>query len=204
MAELGYVRVSTTDQDGEYQMEEMRKRGVPERFLFYDQATGANFDREQYQIMRKVIRKGDLLYLDALDRLGRDYDGIISEWQYIVHEVGADIVALDMEDVFDSRKFRAMGDMGKLLETQFLSLLAWTAEQERKKIKRRQKEGIALAKAKGIYKGRKRISGPDNWQDVFNRWKRREITGTEAMKEAGLKRNTFYNFVKMEEVSING
>ena len=83
--------------------------------------------------MRLMIREGDLVYIDALDRLGRDYDGIISEWKYITREINADIVCLDNETLFDSRKFKTMGDFGKVMEEQFLSLLAYAAEQERKK-----------------------------------------------------------------------
>ncbi|GAA3409404.1 hypothetical protein GCM10020370_49380 [Paenibacillus hodogayensis] len=74
-----------------------------------------------------MIREGDLVYLDALDRLGRDYDGIISEWKHITRELNADIVCLDNETLFDSRKFKTMGDLGKLLEDQFLSMLAYVA-----------------------------------------------------------------------------
>ncbi len=83
--------------------------------------------------MQLMIREGDLVYVDALDRLGRDYDGIILEWKHITREVGADIVCLDNETLFDSRKFKTMGDFGKVMEDQFLSLLAYVAEQERKK-----------------------------------------------------------------------
>lgn len=84
--------------------------------------------------MLLIIREGDLIYLDALDRLGRDYDGIIREWKYITRQLNADIVVLENETLFDSRKFRRMGDLGKLMEDQFLSLLSYVAEQERKKI----------------------------------------------------------------------
>lgn len=97
-----------------------------------------------------MIREGDLIYIDALDRLGRDYDGIITEWKYITRDLNADIVCLDNETLFDSRKFRTMGDFGKVMEDQFLSLLAYVAEQERKKNRQRQAEGIEIAKY--IYK----------------------------------------------------
>src|SRR5690606_35424561 len=92
------------------------------------------------------------------DRLGRNYDEVIKEWKYITREVGADIVLLENEALFDSRKFRAMGDMGKLMEDQFLSLLSYVADQERKKIRQRQKEGIEAAKRRGKQIGRPRIS----------------------------------------------
>ncbi len=101
---------------------------------FVDKLSGKDFNRPRYQAMRFMIKEGDLIYMDALDRLGRDYDGIISEWKHITRELKADIVCLDNETLFDSRKFRAMGDLGEVMEDQFLSLLAFVAEQERKKI----------------------------------------------------------------------
>lgn len=100
--------------------------------------------------MKRIVRQGDVIYLDALDRLGRDYDGIIKEWKEITRDLGADIVVLENASLFDSRKFRETGDIGKLMEDQFLALLAYVAEQERKKMKQRQQEGIAVAKAKGV------------------------------------------------------
>lgn len=113
--------------------------GVEERLIFEDKASGKDFNREQYQFMRnQVLRSGDLLYIDSLDRLGRNYDIIISEWKYITREINADIVVLDQESIFDSRKFKQQGDIGKLLEDQILSLLSYVAKIERKKIKQRQ------------------------------------------------------------------
>jgi len=150
----GYVRVSSLDQNSERQLKKMRELGIPKDSIFEDKKSGKDFDRPQYQAMRKLIQDGDLIYIDALDRLGRDYDGIISEWKYITRELNADIIVLENETLFDSRKFKAMGDMGKLMEDQFLSLLSYVADQERKKIKQRQAEGVALAKKAGKYKGR--------------------------------------------------
>ena len=94
--------------------------------------------------MKDAISAGDLIYMDALDRLGRNYEGIIAEWKCITRDLNADIIILENGSLFESRKFEAMGDMGKLMEDQFLSLLAYVAEQERTKIHTRQAEGIAL------------------------------------------------------------
>lgn len=130
---LAYARVSAKDQNPERQLVKFRELGVEERYIFVDKMSGKDFERPKYQAMRMLIRKGDLVYMDALDLLGRDYDGIIREWKYITREVDADVVCLDNEALFDSRKFKTMGDTGKLLEDQFLSMLAYVAEQERKK-----------------------------------------------------------------------
>src|SRR5690606_5741705 len=154
----GYIRVSSKDQNEDRQRDKMAEKGVEERFLYIDKASGKDFERPDYKQLRRAIRKGDLIYMDALDRLGRNYDEVIKEWKYITREVGADIVLLENEALFDSRKFRAMGDMGKLMEDQFLSLLSYVADQERKKIRQRQKEGIEAAKRRGKQIGRPRIS----------------------------------------------
>jgi DNA invertase Pin-like site-specific DNA recombinase len=135
----------------------MKELGIEDRFIFIDKQSGKDFEREQYQAMKRIIRENDLLFLDALDRLGRDYEGIIREWKVITRELGADIVILENETLFDSRKFKQMGDMGKLMEDQFLSLLSYVADQERKKIRQRQAEGIAVAKAKGKHLGRPKM-----------------------------------------------
>jgi DNA invertase Pin-like site-specific DNA recombinase len=196
---LGYVRVSTKDQNTERQLRKMRELGIDDRYIFVDKQSGKDFNRPKYQAMRLIIREDDLLYLDALDRLGRDYDGIINEWKYITRELNADIVVLENETLFDSRKFRSMGDLGKLMEDQFLSLLSYVAEQERKKSKQLQAEGIPVAKDSGVKFGRRKFEIDGNFIHVYNEWKSGLITATEGMRRIGLKPNTFYRRVKEYE-----
>ncbi|MDH4620172.1 recombinase family protein [Brevibacillus sp. AY1] len=196
---LGYARVSAKDQNPERQIKKMRELGIEERYIFVDKQSGKDFNRPQYQAMRLIIREGDLLYLDALDRLGRDYDGIIREWKYITRELNADIVVLENETLFDSRKFRSMGDLGKLMEDQFLSLLSYVAEQERKKNKQRQAEGIEVAKNNGVRFGRRKYEITSDFIQVYDEWRSGSITATEGMKRLELKPNTFYRRVKEYE-----
>lgn len=196
---LGYVRVSTKDQNTERQLKKMRELGIEDRYTFVDKLSGKDFDRPQYQALRLIIREGDLLYLDALDRLGRDYEGIISEWKYITREINADIVVLENETLFDSRKFRTMGDLGRLMEDQFLSLLSYVAEQERKKNKQRQAEGIEVALSQGVKFGRPKQEITKEFVAVHKVWKEGKITAVAAMKELGLKPNTFYRRVSEYE-----
>lgn len=147
--------------------------------------------------MKNVLREEDILYLDALDRLGRDYDSIIEEWKQITRELGCDIVALDNESLFDSRKFREMGELGKLMEDQFLSLLAYVADAERKKTLQRQKEGIASAKKAGVRFGRP-IS-IDDWalfDRTAERWICGEISAAEACRITGAKKTSWYKYTK--------
>lgn len=138
----GYIRVSTKDQNEQRQLHKMMERGVEARRIFVDKASGRHFDCPQYQLLRKILSTGDIVYIDALDRMGRNYDEVISEWKYITRELQANIVVLENETLFDSRKFREMGDMGRLMEDQFLSLLSYVADQERKKFIRDKRKGL--------------------------------------------------------------
>lgn len=117
---FGYVRVSTTDQNVDRQLTKMQELGINERDIFVDRARGKDFNRPQFQEMKSVIRSGDLIYIDALDRLGRNYDEIIREWKDITRVVDADIVVLENETLFDSRKFKGMNTedskIGSLME----------------------------------------------------------------------------------------
>ena len=194
---IGYVRVSSTDQNPDRQIKKMVDLGIDERNIFVDKMSGKDFDREEYQMMKRMLRKGDVLYIDALDRLGRNYEGLISEWKEITRGIGADIVALDMKDVFDSRKFREMGDCGKLMEDQMLSLLSWVAEKERKAIRRRQEEGIVAARERGVVFGRPMIDLEDrDIEEAVEVINRGENTVTGMCEEMGISRQTFYKHLK--------
>jgi len=206
---FGYVRVSDKGQNVERQDIKMLELGVDERDIFVDKASGKNFERPQYQALKSVIREGDLIYIDALDRLGRNYDEIKSEWQYITRKLNADIVILEKRELFDSRKFKTMGDMGKLMEDQFLSLLAYVAEQERKKMLQRQKEGIAVAKAQGKHLGRPQLNlstlSKQQRADLeanYQAWKDKTITGVKFMEILELKKNSFYKIIGEYKNSI--
>ncbi|MYL33251.1 recombinase family protein [Pontibacillus yanchengensis] len=200
---VGYVRVSSNQQNVERQVNKMLEIGVQERFLFIDKVSGKDFERDMYKAMINVLREGDIVYIDALDRLGRTYDGIIKEWKYITRDINADIVVIENSDLFDSRKFKEMGDMGKLMEDQFLSLLSYVADQERKKILQRQKEGIDEAKKNGKHLGRPSINletlndeQKRILEEKYEVWKNKEITGVEFMSKLALKKNTFYKIIK--------
>ncbi|MEB9844984.1 recombinase family protein [Bacillus cereus] len=207
---IGYIRVSAKDQNIERQLKKMKDLQIEDRFIFIDKESGKNFERPSYQSMKKIIREGDLLHIDSLDRLGRNYDGVITEWKYITRELKADIVVLDNETLFDSRKFKDMGDMGKLMEDQFLSLLSYVAEQERNKIKQRQAEGIAEAKRKGQKFGRPVIKletlskeQQKILKDNYDRWKSEEIKGVEFSEMLNLKKTSFYKIMKEYENTLS-
>ncbi len=196
---FGYIRVSTQEQNEERQLNKMTELGICERDIFTDKASGKDFNRPQYQALKSTLRRGDLMYVDALDRLGRNYDAIISEWKEITRGIGADIIVLENESLFNSRKFRDMGDVGKVMEDQFLSLFSYIAEQERNKIRTRQAEGIKIAKAQGKHLGRPRAAYTDAFKEAYAEWKADKISAVEAMKRAAVKKTTFYKLVKQLE-----
>ena len=207
---FGYVRVSAADQNVERQLTKMRQLGIGERDIFIDKASGKNFNRPQYQALKSIIRSGDLIYMDALDRLGRNYDEIINEWKDITRNINADIVVLENETLFDSRKFKAMNTedskLGSLMEDQFLSLLSYVADQERKKILKRQAEGIAEARKAGKHLGRPKLDlstlskeQREVLEANYEAWKRKELTGVKFAEMLGLKKNSFYKIVKEYE-----
>lgn len=193
--DMAYVRVSAKDQNPERQLVKYRQLGIPDRYIFVDKLSGKDFERPKYQAMRLMLRERDLLYLDALDRLGRDYDGIIREWKYITREVNADIICLENEVLFDSRKFKTIGDIGKLLEDQFLSMLAYVAEQEMKKNKVRQAEGYEVARAAGVKFGRPKKTGITDFSTIYSEWKEGRLTARKAMEILGYSSSTFYRRV---------
>lgn len=196
--DAGYVRVSSKDQNEARQVEKMRELGIEDRRIFIEKASGKDFNRPKYQAMKDsgALREGDVLYIDSIDRLGRNYEGILNEWKILTREMKVDVVALDMPDLFDSRKFRAMGEYGNLMEDQMLSLLAWVADQERKKIKVRQAEGIAIAKENGKYTGRKPVE-VDRFEFARLREEveKGERTNKYVMDKLGLTRTTYYKLV---------
>lgn len=201
---IGYGRVSTKDQNPDRQIEKFKALGIEDRFIFVDKQTGAVFNRKDYEAVKRILREGDEIYFDALDRLGRDYDGIIAEWKDITRRIKADIICLDNPELFNSRKFREMGDIGKVMEDTILAMLAYVAEQGRKRIRQTQREGIDLALAKKLPYGRPKAIITDKLRSVYLQWKKGKITAAEAMKRADIKRTTFYKLVKQLDEEYKG
>lgn len=190
---FGYIRVSSKDQNEARQVEKMQELGIDERHIFIDKKSGKDFDREQYKAMVTMMREGDTLYISSIDRLGRDYKEILEQWRIITKEKNADIVVLDMP-LLDTRKDKDL--TGVLISDIVLQLLSYVAEKERANIRARQAEGIALAKAKGVYKGRKPIEvDKDKFEQIYGEVTRGERTNRYAMQKLGLKPNTYYRIV---------
>ncbi|MET3658646.1 recombinase family protein [Sporosarcina psychrophila] len=203
---FGYVRVSTKEQNTDRQIVVMQKLGINERDIFIDKASGKDFDRPQYQALKAQLRKGDLVYIVSLDRLGRNSDAIKKEWNEITTEIGADIVVTDME-LLDTRKYK--DTMGNFVANLVLEVLTFMAQSEREKTLARQAEGIAVAKAQGKHLGRPQLNiktltkqQRGDLEANFRAWETKELTGVQFMEILGLKKNSFYKITKEYKETI--
>ena len=190
---FGYARVSSKDQNEERQLVAFKEYGIDERDIYIDKQSGKDFNREQYSILKNVLRENDLLVIKSIDRLGRNYNMIIDEWKDITKNIKADIVVIDMP-LLDTRNNKDL--LGTFISDLVLQILSYVAEQERRFIKQRQKEGISNAINNGVKFGRPKIEKPNNYDDVIKLWKNKKIKSKEAMEMLGLKPNTFYNLLK--------
>lgn len=173
-------------------MEAMKKIDINNRDIFLDKQSGKNFHREQYQLMKRMIRKGDILYIHSLDRFGRSKDDILNEWQELTKEIGADIVVLDMP-LLDTTKYK--NSIGNFISDLIIQVLSWLAEDERDRIRTRQREGIDSALSNDVKFGRPSIEITDEFIKAYDKWQSGEITAVKAMEEAGMKKTSFYKMV---------
>ena len=189
MAAYGYVRVSSADQNEDRQMDAMVRLRVPAGRIFVDKQSGKDFERPAYRALVKRLRPGDLLYVKSIDRLGRNYDEIQRQWRVLTKERGADIAVLDMP-LLDTRSGKDL--MGTFIADLVLQILSFVAHSERDNIRKRQAEGIAAAKARGVRFGRPVKKPPENFDATVRLWERGELTFTAALERTGLKEATFY------------
>ena len=183
MAEYGYVRVSSLDQNEDRQIIELQKKQIPEKNIYMDKLSGKNFERPAYKRLFKKIKQGDLLYIMSIDRLGRNYVEIQEQWRILTKEKGIDIVVLDMP-LLDTRTGKDL--MGTFISDLVLQLLSFVAQNERENIRKRQEQGIAAAKARGVRFGRPEIKIPDSFTDIINQWERKEISIKSALELCNL------------------
>lgn len=196
-----YGRVSSADQNLNRQIDSFIANGVPESRIFTDKKSGKDFERENYTLLISKLKKGDLLVIMSIDRLGRNYDMIITEWRRITQEIGADILVLDMP-ILDTRS-RADNLTGKLISDIVLQLLSYVAQKERENIKARQREGIAAAKRRGVRFGRPQATLPDGFAETVLAYKQRAITLEQAMSRHKIKRAAFYTKMRRCLISLD-
>ena len=201
---IGIGRVSTDEQNPQRQIDAFLKEGIEERYVFIDTTTGngGNLDkREEYQRAKAIVRKGDTVYFDALDRLGRNTEEIKQEWKYFTEEVGCYVVVMNMP-ILDTRPQENNNaiDVSKLVQNIVLEIFSWMAQKETEERKRRQKGGIEAAKAAGKYKGKPPMKiNKELFEKLYGEVKRKERTATYAMGKLGVKRNTWYVLVNEYE-----
>jgi len=192
-ATYGYVRVSTKDQNEARQMIAMQEFGIDKKFIFVEKQSGKDFNRPQYKKMLRKLKAGDTLAIKSIDRLGRNYDEIIEQWRIITKEKQAAIVVLDMP-LLDTRKGRDL--TGTLIADIVLQLLSYVAQTEREFIKRRQAEGIAAAKQRGVQFGPKPKEKPNGYEYCHRAWVCGEMSAREAGKHLGVSHNTFLKWAR--------
>ena len=186
----GYVRVSSIDQNEQRQMVEMRKLAIPEKNIFVDKQSGKDFNRPKYRKLVRKMKKGDLLYILSIDRLGRNYDEIQEQWRYLTREKEIDISVIDMP-LLDTRNGKDL--MGTFLADIVLQILSFVAQNEREAIRKRQEQGIAAAKARGVKFGRPAIELPDEvFAEIVRRWEKGELKLNEAAVTCGMSPTTYY------------
>ena len=194
----GYIRVSSADQNEARQRIALRGRGVPDEQIYMDKQSGKDFNRPKYKRLLKKMKPGDLLCIQSIDRLGRNYKEIQEQWRILTKEKGIDICVLDMP-LLDTRQGKDL--MGTFIADLVLQILSFVAESERTNIRRRQAEGIAAAKARGVKFGRPSKPLPENFGAMYRAWRGRQMTLRQAAQACGMPLSTFYAKAVRQETS---
>lgn len=193
----GYVRVSSVDQSEERQMAALEEKEVCRENIYIDKQSGKSFHRPQYQKLVSVLKKGDLLYILSIDRLGRNYEEIQNQWRILTKEIEIDICILDMP-LLDTRNDKDL--LGTFIADLVLQILSFVAQSERENIRKRQEQGIAQARKRGVRFGRPEIKLPDDFSKMVMDWEKKEISLNEVLDRCRMSKSTFYRKIrKMKE-----
>ena len=188
-AVYGYIRVSGKDQNEDRQVIALHEVGVEEKNIYMDKQSGKDFNRPQYKKLIRKLKAGDLLYILSIDRLGRNYAEIQNQWRSLTKEIGVDICVMDMP-LLDTRSGKDL--MGTFIADLVLQILSFAAQSERENIKKRQEEGIAAAKAKGIHMGRPVKNVPENFGELVKQWEKKKIPLEQLLRDCDMSKATFY------------
>lgn len=186
---FGYIRVSSTDQNEDRQRIAMQKKGIEAKNLYIDKQSGKDFQRPRYRQMVRRLKPGDLLYVLSIDRLGRNYEEIQNQWRILTKEKSVDICVIDMP-LLDTRRGKDL--MGTFIADLVLQILSFVAQNERENIRKRQAEGIAAAKARGVKFGRPPRPLPENFYEIHQAWRGKKMTLKQAAQSCGMLVGTFY------------
>ncbi|MBQ2656565.1 MAG: recombinase family protein [Erysipelotrichaceae bacterium] len=193
MATWGYIRVSSRDQNEERQIAEIAPLVTTESHLIMEKQSGKDFDRPLWKSLKNIMREGDTLIIKSLDRLGRNYEQIKEEWQDLARR-RIKVNVLD-SPLLNTDKYED-DLMSSFASNIVFEVLSFVAENERRSIAQRQKEGVALARSRGVKFGRPKLEKPSNWDSIISEWKDGKITARKAMELTGVQRSTFYKMVK--------
>lgn len=194
----GYVRVSSADQNEDRQMFTMEEIGVPAESVFVDKQSGKDFDRPNYKRLVRRLREGDILYILSIDRLGRNYEEIQNQWRILTKEKGVDIVVVDMP-LLDTRQGKDL--MGTFIADLVLQILSFVAQSEREKIKERQAQGIAAAKARGVRFGRPEKVLPESFPKMVKDWEKKRLSLPDLLRKCDVSEATFYRKLRKMRLS---
>jgi DNA invertase Pin-like site-specific DNA recombinase len=197
---FGYIRVSSTDQNEDRQLDALRGKAVPPRNIYMDKQSGKDFNRPQYRRMVRRLRRGDLLYILSIDRLGRNYEEIQRQWRMLTKEVGVDICVIDMP-LLDTRSGKDL--MGTFIADLVLQILSFVAQSERENIRKRQQQGIAAAKARGVRFGRPAVETPEDFGALVEAWERHERSFSDTIALCGMSEATFYRRLREYRIERN-
>ncbi len=189
MKEYGYIRVSSIEQNEDRQRLALKKIGLCDKSIIMDKQSGKDFNRPNYKKLLKKLKSGDLLYILSIDRLGRNYEEIQNQWRILTKEIGIDICVLDMP-LLDTRNGKDL--MGTFIADLVLQILSFVAQNERENIRKRQAQGIAAARLRGVKFGRPETPLPDNFPKIINDWEKGKITIDTALKKCNMSDSTFY------------
>ena len=188
----GYIRVSSRDQNEERQRVALHGAGVEESFLYMDKLSGRDFDRSEYRKLVKKLKPGDLLLIQSIDRLGRNYQEVQNQWRILTKEKGVDICILDMP-LLDTRQGKDL--MGTFIADLVLQILSFVAQNEREFIRKRQEEGIAAAKTRGVRFGRPPLPLSEEFGAAYAAWRGNKLSLREAADACHMKPTTFHDKV---------
>ncbi len=190
----GYVRVSTKEQNIDRQMSALSLENIPKNQIFIDRASGKDFDRTEYQKLLTVLQPDDEIVIKSIDRLGRNYDDILEQWQLLTKTKKVHINVLDFPLL--NTKNTSDTITGKLISDLVLQVLSYVSQMEREQIKQRQREGIREAKKRGKQFGRPKLNVPPNFYDLAKKHRQKEITVREGAEILGVSKSTFHNWLK--------
>ncbi len=200
MERYGYIRVSTKEQNPERQLLAMEDQNIKKENIYLDKMSGKDFSRPQYKRLLKRMKKGDVMVVKSIDRLGRNYTEILEQWRIITKEKGVNIQVLDMPLLNTDSSNSDL--TGVFIADLVLQILAYVAETERAFIKQRQAEGIAVAKQKGIRFGRNRLEVAENFDFYYELWAKGEMSLRKAAEEMKVSYSTFYRWCMEKNKNI--